>query len=301
MANDARKWLPLLLVAATIAVTGVLLRDLPSSVTIDLRGLLPFDLEKDGDAAPRWVAVMGIPLIAALVWLLFQMGRTRAGLRLARSLYPNVSGSLADPASVERFRAAYDTIALWIVILVLGVHAGTVASALGHETVAPRIITVVMGISLVAAGNVMPRVRPNLLAGVRTRRTLTDPELWRATHRLLGIAFVIAGTITALVGLLLPAYGLMTGVIVLIGACVVASIGGIRARRGLSAAAFVCVSLACGRDAMAQQPNARPTCRAPAHHSALASTRPRLVMITDGGCVGEDPRARAHPESGCDH
>jgi hypothetical protein len=128
------------------------------------------------------------------------------------------------------------------------------ASALGHDALAPRIITVVMGISLVAAGNVMPRLRPNLVAGVRTRNTLNDPELWRATHRLLGRTFVIAGTVTALVGLLLPAYGLMTAVVALISACIVALRRGTRARQGMSAAAFLCVALGAGRDPLAQQP-----------------------------------------------
>jgi uncharacterized membrane protein len=88
-----------------------------------------------------------------------------------------------------------------------------------------------MGLSLIVAGNVMPRVRPNLVAGVRTRRTLTDPELWRATHRLLGIAFVVAGAITVLVGIVAPEFGLTTAIITLLLACAVAAIGGARARR----------------------------------------------------------------------
>ena len=77
----------------------------------------------------------------------------------------------------------------------------------------------------------MPRLRPNLVAGVRTRRTLLDPMLWRATHRVLGFAFVIAGTITAVVGLAAPAYGLATAVVTLVFACTIAMIGGLRARR----------------------------------------------------------------------
>jgi uncharacterized membrane protein len=144
---------------------------------------------------------------------------------------------MADPATIDRFSSTYDTISLSVVVLILGVHAGMVAAMLGHETLAPRIINVVMGISLVVAGNVMPRVRPNLVAGVRTRRTLTDPDLWRETHRLLGIAFVLAGAITVLVGLVAPEFGLTTAVFTLLIACIVAAIGGARARRKESSAA----------------------------------------------------------------
>lgn len=231
MANDARKWLPPALIAATMAVTGFILRDLPPIVTLDLRGLLPFALEPSADTAPRWVAIVMMPLIAALIWVLLEVGRSSVGLSLARRLFSDTPESMADPATMDRFRGAYDTISLSVVVLILGVHAGMVAAMLGYETLAPRIINVVMGLSLIVAGNVMPRVRPNLVAGVRTRRTLTDPDLWRATHRLLGIAFVIAGAITVLVGIVAPEFGLTTAVITLLIACIVAAIGGARSRR----------------------------------------------------------------------
>lgn len=231
MANDARKWFPLVLIVVTMAATGMAVRDLPPTVTIDLRGLLPFEVEPRGDTAPRWVAVVMMPVVAAVVWLLLELGRSRAGLRLARHLFSDAPEALGEPATMDRFRSTYDTIVLSVVLLVLGVHAGMVAAMLGYETVAPRIINVVMGISLVAAGNVMPRLRPNLMAGVRTRRTLTDPHLWRATHRLLGLAFVIAGTITVLIGLMAPEFGLVIAIVGLVIACLVAAIGGARARR----------------------------------------------------------------------
>jgi hypothetical protein len=231
MANDARKWLPLVLVTAAIAITSIAVRDLPPTVTLDLRGLLPFELEPTADTAPRWVAVAMMPLIAALIWVLLEIGRSRVGLNLARRLFSDSPASMSDPATIDRFSRTYDTISLSVVVLILGVHAGMVAAMLGHATLAPRIINVVMGISLVVAGNVMPRVRPNLVAGVRTRGTLTDPEMWRATHRLLGLAFVMAGAITVLVGLVAPEFGLTTAIITLLIACIVAAIGGARARR----------------------------------------------------------------------
>jgi hypothetical protein len=231
MANDARKWLPLVLVTAAIAITSIAVRDLPPTVTLDLRGLLPFELEPTADTAPRWVAVAMMPLIAALIWVLLEIGRSRVGLNLARRLFSDSPASMSDPATIDRFSRTFDTISLSVVVLILGVHAGMVAAMLGHATLAPRIINVVMGISLVVAGNVMPRVRPNLVAGVRTRGTLTDPEMWRATHRLLGLAFVMAGAITVLVGLVAPEFGLTTAIITLLIACIVAAIGGARARR----------------------------------------------------------------------
>ena len=256
MANAVRKWLPIALIVAAIAATALVARDLPATVAIDLRGVLPFSLEPSADTAPRWVAVVGIPTLAAVIWLLFQLGRSRAGLGFTRRLFRGIPDALGDPATIDRFRATYDTIVLWVVVLVLGVHAGMIAAALGHETLAPRIISVVMGVSLIAAGNVIPRLRPNIVAGVRTRSTLTDPRLWRETHRVLGVAFVIAGAITVLVGLVAPAYGLATAVVALIVACTVAMIGGLRARRTAVAAFVAFVLTVSARTGEAQSPNA---------------------------------------------
>ena len=285
MANAVRKWLPLALVAGAIAATGLAVRDLPPAVAIDLRGVLPFSLESSADTAPRWVAVFGIPILAALVWALFQLGRSRSGLRLTRRLFPGTPEALGDPATIDRFRATYDSIVLWVVTLVLGVHAGMIAAALGHETLAPRIISVVMGVSLIAAGNVMPRLRPNVVAGVRTRRALTDPHLWRATHRVLGVAFVVAGAITIVVGLVAPRYGLTAAVIGVIVACIVATVGGLRARHTAAVAvAVLVVTLSTGTGA-AHSPNVPAVQPLPPHpaveqgpaleRNELASSVPR--------------------------
>ena len=251
MGNVARKWLPLPLIAAVIAATAVVVRDLPVTVPIDLRGLLPFPTEPRPDSAPKWVAVLAMPALATLIWALFQLLGGPAGMRMARFIYRDMPEALAEAATIERFRATYDTIAFWVVVLVLGVHAGMIASALGHEMLAPRMIAVVMGISLAAAGNVMPRLRPNLVAGVRTPATLRDPQLWRATHRVLGAGFVVAGLATAVVGLLAPAYGLMTAVVGLVAACIIGVAAGRRAH-SLTTALVLGVVAAASDEASAQ-------------------------------------------------
>jgi uncharacterized membrane protein len=78
-------------------------------------------------------------------------------------------------------------------------------------------------------GNVMPRLRPNWVAGVRTKRTLEDPQLWRTTHRAFGTAFVVAGFLTMVVALAAPRYGLVTGLASLMLACIVGAVASTRA------------------------------------------------------------------------
>src|SRR5687767_16020928 len=75
MANDARKWLPLALVAAAMAITTFAVRDLPPTVTLDLRVFLPLELGPTVDTGPRWVAVGMMRLTAALLGAMVEIGR----------------------------------------------------------------------------------------------------------------------------------------------------------------------------------------------------------------------------------
>jgi uncharacterized membrane protein len=75
----------------------------------------------------------------------------------------------------------------------------------------------------------MPRLRPNWVAGVRTKRTLEDPRLWRTTHRAFGTAFVVAGVLTIIVALVAPRYGLVTGIASLMLSCFVGLIASTKA------------------------------------------------------------------------
>ena len=78
---------------------------------------------------------------------------------------------------------------LGVVILMLGVHAGLLAAAFQQSMMAARIIGLTLALSMVVVGNVMPRLRPNWVAGIRATRALTDPDVWRTTHRAFGAAW----------------------------------------------------------------------------------------------------------------
>jgi uncharacterized membrane protein len=49
------------------------------------------------------------------------------------------------------------------------------------------------GLTLIVIGNLLPRLRPNLVIGIRTSRTLTDRAAWAHTNRATGYATVGAG------------------------------------------------------------------------------------------------------------
>jgi uncharacterized membrane protein len=222
MASAVRKWLPLLLIAAATAASVAVYDRLPPSVDLRLDGVLPFRVSDARDPMPREFGLFLVPVLTLLLWAAFRWAPTAAGQRVARRLFRNVPESVTAPGQFERFGKTYDTIVLGVVLLLTGFHAAILSALLQHPTIASRIISIALGGVFVMLGNVMPRLRPNWVAGLRIRRTLENPQLWSATHRVYGAAFVISGLLTIAVGLIAPEYGLVTGIIALLASCVVA-------------------------------------------------------------------------------
>lgn len=227
MANGVRRWLPpMLIIAAFAASVGVFLR-LPPSVALRLDGVLPFAVSDEGRAMTRG-GVFLVPAAMLLIWIAFRAAPTAAGQRLGRRMFSRAPDAVTDPAHFERFGSTYDTIVLGVVGLMAGLHAAMLFALLGYAAIAPRLIPVALGVALVVMGNVMPRLRPNWVAGLRTPRMLESPELWRGAHRTFGTAFVLSGLLTIGVGLIAPEYGLVTGVGAVLVSCIVGFVASTR-------------------------------------------------------------------------
>jgi uncharacterized membrane protein len=91
-----------------------------------------------------------------------------------------------------------------VFVAVLGVfHVLLLGSALGWGIDMTRTVVAVIGVSFVAIGNFLPRIRSNWWMGIRTPWTLENERVWRETHRLAGWTFV-AGGVLAICAVLLP-------------------------------------------------------------------------------------------------
>ena len=221
MPSVDRKWIPLVLIGLAAVASLLAYGSLPPTVELKLDGMLPFDTGEAADLVPRWLALSLVPAIALVVWASFRAAPTTAGQRVGRLFLRGVPDEVTSPEQFARFAKTYDAIVLAVVLLLLGVHAAIITGALGYTDLALRMVPVVLGACLILMGNVMPRLRPNWVAGVRTKRTLEDPQLWRTTHRAFGTAFVVAGALTIIVALAAPRYGLLTGIVALMLSCVV--------------------------------------------------------------------------------
>ena len=58
-----------------------------------------------------------------------------------------------------------------------------------------RVMSLVLGVLLIALGNVMPKARKNGLFGVRTSWSMSGDEVWRKSQRFGGFTLVLAGAL----------------------------------------------------------------------------------------------------------
>lgn len=134
---------------------------------------LPIHWNIDGEAdgfASKWTALLLPPIITTPLAILFyalpNLEPRKEGLARSQPLYA----------------------ASWIALLLIfaAVEATTVAIALGWDVAPIRLLMAALGAAFVLIGNSLAKSRPMSFAGIRTRWTLADEEVWIRTHRLGG-------------------------------------------------------------------------------------------------------------------
>jgi uncharacterized membrane protein len=123
----------------------------------------------------------------------------------------------------------FATIVLRIVVFIVAIHTLmliALAGVLPRTVNGGRVILLLLGVSIVLIGDLLPRVRRNHVIGIRTARTMSDPSLWARTHRAAGYAMVGLGIILSIVAVIapgpvmptivLPAAGVATAAVALI-------------------------------------------------------------------------------------
>ena len=161
-------------------------------------GLLP-DVPPSWAPAGRGPLWLGAPMVAFL--LPTTMAVTDLLLRGLAVRSPTGETNGAD------LLAIYDAIMLRVCAFVIGVHAMVLMAMLqllGGRAWAARIVPLMLGVALISIGNLLPRTRPNLAIGIRTRRTLADRALWARIHRSVGYIAVACGAAVLVSALAVP-------------------------------------------------------------------------------------------------
>ena len=112
-----------------------------------------------------------------------------------------------DEAGSQDALRMYDAIMLRIAMFLMGVHAAVLLGLLGvlkGRAWAVEIVPVMLGLTMISIGNLLPRTRPNLAVGIRTRRMLSNRALWIRTHRAVGYMVVALGFVIVLSAIAVP-------------------------------------------------------------------------------------------------
>jgi uncharacterized membrane protein len=80
-----------------------------------------------------------------------------------------------------------------LLTLLLAVHIGVLLAASGFVTDIQRVMTIVIGLSLIPIGNVVSKLRRNAFIGIRTPWAYASDEVWLRTQRFGGRALIVAG------------------------------------------------------------------------------------------------------------
>ena len=191
-----RKYLPIIPILLATGLSVATYGALPSLVYPDWSRLFPIDARDEGMGRVG-LAVL-FPVLSALVWALMEF---LARFHGARALPEQ---RVASP--VDRFEPTYHIVVLGVVSLVVLMQVTLVASALAWPEWTFKTIGVTLGAGLFLVGNLMPRVRPNWIVGIRTRATLADAQLWMRTHRYFGGLLMLSGVVVMAIGVMVSRY-----------------------------------------------------------------------------------------------
>jgi hypothetical protein len=210
-----RKYTPLLPVAAAYAASAITYAELASSGSPDFSPLLPF-ATASSERIPLLIAAFAIPTAALAVY--FFLERLAAVKGPVEPLPQWWLNEKTGSAGVQRFEPTFHTVLFAVTSLLALMHLVLLGSILHWPDWFFRGFTTILGLGFMAVGNVMPRVRPNWIVGIRTKRTLSDPAIWTSAHRALGTLLMIAGIVTIAASIVTPRWALIVAIVSLLAA-----------------------------------------------------------------------------------
>ena len=175
-------WASVAIVAAMLVMAAWAWIRLPAGAEV------PIHWGADGTVngtAPKTVGLLLLPALAI-------------GLTILLAFIPRFEPRRAN---LERSGKAYGAVWMAVLLLLAGIQALVVATALGATVDITRLMLIGIGGLYLVIGNYLPKVRPNYMMGIRTPWTLTSDLAWAKTHRIGGRLFVLEGLVFIAMGI----------------------------------------------------------------------------------------------------
>ena len=142
--------------------------------------------EIDGYSS-KWVGILLFPIMNLLI-----LGMLRF-MPIFSVRYKN---------SADRFEKVIPNFTLILVGFFALIHIFTLLVAIGFIGKVNQPIFILMGFLFIFLGNFLPKVPSNFYLGIRTPWSLSSETVWRKTHRVGGICFVISGIMMIIASLI---------------------------------------------------------------------------------------------------
>lgn len=111
--------------------------------------------------------------------------------------------------SYEKHEKAYTIFQILTILFMNAMVWITDAAIFGYPVAINRWVPMGVGVLLIAIGNYMPQIRSNYTLGIKTPWALNNEWVWKKTHAMGGITFIIMGLLFLLSGIF-PAAWLAT-------------------------------------------------------------------------------------------
>jgi len=173
------RYLNLNVIVIALIVAAILYQVLPDPMPIhlDLHGHV------DGYMAKPW-GVFVLPVVMMVLWGVFE-GVTMLSPRASRE--PGFDRAVG-----------WVSVAVQVLLALTMLHLFSIA--LGWDVAMNNVVVSMAGFGLIVLGNFMGKLPSNASVGIRTKWTLSDPEVWWKTHRFSAGLFIVGGIITMAVG-----------------------------------------------------------------------------------------------------
>lgn len=196
-----RKWYPATLVVLSLVISIIAFGHLPDPMPIhwDIQGRV-------NGYGSRWVGAFLNPLIMLAIAVMIP-------------ILPKI-----DPRgrNYEKFGKSYLTMMYAVITVMFFIHIFALGSALGMNVPLRRLVPAALGALFIVMGNVLPRVRPNWMMGIRTPWTLSSDRVWERTHRVGGYLMTGLGVLLVLAAALAP---IVATFVLIIGGVVIVALG----------------------------------------------------------------------------
>ena len=220
-----RKYSGLIPVGAAYLASALVYTKIPADARMDMSPLLPV-----GGASNETMPALAVALLfptTALVTYFFleRIAFVRGPVQPVPEWLLNEK---TGAAGVKRFEPTFQSVLFAVTSLLALFHFVLLGSVLDAPGWFFRVVTALLGAGFIAIGNVMPRVRPNWIVGIRTRRTLADADSWTRAHRALGMLLMVAGVVTIIATLAAPSWALIVAAASLLAALLISGFQSLR-------------------------------------------------------------------------